>query len=161
MSKRPPKSTKICAVCGKTFLCFPSDKTVTCCKECSRIHRSRRHKGVSNAWSEESRRKRAEAGKTMNLEKGTPAALLSPKAGHYETNINAIDWHLIDPSGCHYHFHNLNLWAEKNYHLFGFDNPADWKKVSGGIKTAKRGAAGKIQTCTYKDWQVIIGGDSA
>jgi len=81
LSKRPPKSTKTCVVCGKTFPCFPSDKTVTYGKECSKIHRSRIHMGLSNKWSEESRTRKAAQGKTANLALGTPAAQKSPKFG--------------------------------------------------------------------------------
>lgn len=132
MSKRPPKSTKTCVVCGKTFPCFPSDKTVTCGKECSRIYRSRMHTGLPNKWSEESRTRKAAQGKTANLALGTPAAQKSPKSGKFLTNVNAKDWHLISPDG------------------------KEFKNVSTGLSGAKRAMLGRnYGCCTYKGWKVI------
>lgn len=133
-------NTKICRVCGKSFNCPASDKTVTCSKECSKIHRSKIHIGKSNVWSEEKKKCLSEKGQTKNLLKGTNAASESPNSGHFETNINAIDWHIVSPEGKEYRFRNLNLWAEKNYELFGFDNIKEAPKVSAGIQSAKRGA---------------------
>lgn len=150
------KNLKICTVCGKAFPCPPSDKTVTCGKECSKAHRSTSHKGKSNTWSNTSRKKLSERGQNNNLQKGTAAALKSPKSGHFETNVNAKTWHLVSPEGKHFIFKNLNLWAENNYMLFGFDSPLDVIKVSKGLSLAKRGAKGKIRVATYKDWRVII-----
>lgn len=150
------KNLKICAVCGKAFPCPPSDKTVTCSKECSKIHRSAAHKGKTNTWSNTSRKKLSERGQNNNLQKGTAAALKSSKSGHFESNVNAKDWHIISPGGKEYVFKNLNLWADKNYMLFGFDDPTDAYKVAKGIRLAKRGAQGKIRAATYKDWRVII-----
>ena len=60
--------------------------------------------GLSNAWSEESRTKKAAQGKTANLALGTPAAQKSPKSGKFLTNINAKDRHLISPDGKEYKF---------------------------------------------------------
>lgn len=151
------RNFKTCPVCGRSFPCPPSDKTVTCGKECSRIHRSLAHKGVSNVWSQDSREKLSAMDRTDNLAKGTPAALKSPKSGHYETNVNAKHWHIVSPDGKHYQFTNLNLWADNNYTLFGFCKPEDARKVSAGIKLAKRTAEGKkVTSSTYKGWRVII-----
>lgn len=153
------KNFKICSVCGKSFPCPPSQKTVTCSKPCSKIHKSRTHKGKSNSWNAESRNRKSAEGKTQNLLSGTAAALLSPRSGHFETNRNAKPWHLISPSGKHYSFRNLNLWAEKNYKMFGFDHPDNAYKIACGIRVAKRGAEGKIKACTYKGWRVILDHD--
>nr|DAO27627.1 MAG TPA: C2H2 type zinc-finger protein [Caudoviricetes sp.] len=158
LSKRPPKSTKTCAVCGKTFPCFPSDKTVTCGKECSRIHRSRIHTGLSNKWSEESRTRKAAQGKTANLALGTPAAQKSPKSGKFLTNVNAKDWHLISPDGKEYKFHSLNYWLRENGDkLFGcVPDSKEFKNVSTGLSGAKRAMLGRnYGCCTYKGWKVI------
>lgn len=156
MSSRP-KNLKQCPVCKKWFPCPPSDKTVTCSKECSHIHRSRVHQGISNVWGQNSRQRQSALGITDNLKKGTPCALESPKSGHFETNINAKDWHIVSPDGKHYKFRNLNLWSESNYCLFGFDSPSDSRKVSGGIRLAKRAANGKkVSAYTYKGWRVIV-----
>ena len=158
MSKRPPKSTKTCVVCGKTFPCFPSDKTVTCGKECSKIHRSRIHTGLSNKWSEESRARKTAQGKTANLALGTPAAQKSPKSGKFLTNINAKDWHLISPDGKEYKFHSLNYWLQENGDkLFGCaPDSKEFKNVSTGLSGAKRAMLGRnYGCCTYKGWKVI------
>lgn len=144
---------KICTVCGIAFSCPPSDKTVTCSKDCSKIHRSRVQTGVPRPWSDECRKRIK--WNPENLSRGTIAAQSSPKAGHFETNTGAKWWHLVSPEGKHYYFRNLTLWSEQNYHLFGFDNLSDSSKVRGGITAAKRGAEGKIETCTYKDWRVL------
>lgn len=151
------RNIKICPICDKPFPCPPSDKTVTCGKACSRVHRSNVHKGVSNVWSQESRKKLSDLGITDNLKKGTPSASASPKAGHYATNVSAKDWHIVSPEGRHYKFRNLNLWAENNYTLFGFDAPSDARKVAAGIKLIKRAAHGKpVGSYTYKGWLYVI-----
>lgn len=115
------------------------------------------HKGVSNEWNPESKKKKSQIGQTDNLKKGTPAAKESPKSGHFETNINSKDWHIVSPEGKHYCFRNLNLWAENNYTLFGFDDITDARKVSKGIGMAKRATEGKnANSCTYKGWSVVV-----
>lgn len=98
-----------CVICGKDFKCSPSDKTVTCSKECSRINKIQKHKGKRNEWSENSRENLRKLGQTENLRKGTEAAKKSPNSGRFESNVNAIDWHLISPEGKHYCFHSLNF----------------------------------------------------
>lgn len=151
---------KKCIVCGKRFRCPASDKTVTCSKGCSAIHRSNIHKGKSNVWGEEGRKRKSRQGMTENLLKGTLAAKESPKAGHFVTNANAKKWHIVSPEGKAYHFKNLSLWAENNYGLFDFTDPEDARKVMGGIKQAKRAVMGKkgARVCTYKGWQIIAEG---
>ncbi|RGC27217.1 hypothetical protein DWX41_18285 [Hungatella hathewayi] len=148
-----------CIVCGKGFKCSPSDKTVTCCKECSRINKSRTHQGKSNKWSEESRKRLSERGKTANLQEGTKAALKSPRSGRYETNVNAKKWHIVSPDGQHYKFKNLHHWARQNCALFGFDETEENAiKIAKGLQHAKAGELGKKYafTSTYKGWRIII-----
>lgn len=150
---------KQCVVCGKEFKCSPSDKIVTCSKECSRINKSRTHIGKSNTWTEESRKKLSEQGVTANLKKGTEAAKKSPKSGRFETNINAHGWHIVSPERNHYIFRNLFKWARENCDLFGLEKTeANAKKIARGILHAKAGTLGKpyANTCTYKGWEVII-----
>lgn len=86
----------------------------------------------------------------------------SPKAGHFETNVNAKDWHLISPEGKHYHCRNLKLWAENHYTLFGFESISDAHKIPHGIYTIKRAMQNKIKdvknpTTTYKGWRIVLG----
>ena len=42
----------------------------------------------------------------------------SPKSGPYETNVHAVEWHLISPRGKHYKFRNLKLFIRENEDLF-------------------------------------------
>lgn len=111
--------------------------------------------------SEETRKKLSDAAKGRDVselqKKATEAASKSPKSGPFETNINAIDWHLISPEGKEYKFHSLAFWARHNYELFGFHDIKDAKNVAAGISTAKRGVLGKdVGVCTYKGWKVIV-----
>ena len=133
---------RTCVVCGKEFKCSPSDKIVTCSKECSRINKSYTHKGKSNKWSEESKEKLRHKGRTANLEKGTEA--------------NTRIWKLTSPEGRIYICKNLALWCRNNSILFGFDpSEENAEKVMTGLRQAKRGVEGKKTAiiCTYKGWQ--------
>ena len=152
------KNQKICVVCGRPFDCPPSDKTVTCSKECSRINKSQTHKGKSNRWSDDSRKKLKDLGQTDNLRRGTDAAKKSFRSGRFETNINAIDWHLISPEGKHYHFHSLNFWLRENCReLFGIEpDSREFLSARSGLSGAKRAMLGGRYGCTtYKGWRVI------
>ncbi len=152
------KNKKICVVCGKEFNCPPSDKTVTCGKKCSKIQKSKTHQEKRNLWSLESKEKLKAKGRTANLLRGTEAALRSPRSGRFETNVNAIDWHLIGPDGKHYYFHSLNHWLRENCReLFGCEpDSREWQNARSGLSGAKRAALGKkYGSLTYKGWQVI------
>lgn len=153
-----PKNQKICVICGKLFDCPPSSKKITCSKECSAIRKSQSHKGKSNVWSEESKRKLSERGQTDNLKMGTPAAKRSSNSGRFETNVNAIDWHLISPEGKHYYFHSLHHWLRENCReLFGVEpDSREFINIRSGLSNAKRAMlGGSYMTTTYKDWRVI------
>jgi len=147
-------------VCDRSFPCPPSDKTVTCSKECSIINHAKKAKELRTAQRAEVRRKISakakDQGHTDNLRKGTLAALKSPNSGRFETNINAKEWMLISPEGKKYYCHNLTHWARSHCELFGFDNTElNSRRVSSGLRGAKRGYLGKKKTATYKGWQVI------
>lgn len=147
-----------CIICGKGFKCSPSDKIVTCSKECSRIHKSHVHTGRVNLWSQESKDRLSAAGQTANLKLGMEAAMRSPKSGRFVTNINAIDWHLVSPEGKHYYFHSLAFWLRQNcQELFGCTpDSREYKNVSSGLRGAKRAMlGGSYGCCTYKGWSVI------
>lgn len=149
-----------CVVCGKDFKCSPSDKTVTCSKECSRINKSRTHQGKRNVWSDESRKRLSDQGQTDNLLKGTEAAKKSPNSGRFETNVNAIIWKLTSPEGKVYICKNLHLWVRNNCSLFGLDETdGSVQKIYAGLRHAKRGFEGKetTKTCTYKGWKAEPG----
>lgn len=153
-----PKNQKKCVVCGKLFDCPPSSKKITCSKECSTTRKSQSHKEKHNVWSEESKRKLSERGQTDNLKMGTQAAKRNPNSGRFETNVNAIDWHLISPEGKHYYFHSLNYWLRENCReLFGIEpDSKEFSNTRSGLSGAKRAVmGGSYMSTTYKGWQVI------
>jgi hypothetical protein len=127
------KNQKICVICGKSFPCPPSDKTVTCSPAC-RSERARRKLAerqaageIGGPWTEKLRRSRANSEKVAAnakripefQRKATEAAKRSPIAGSFETNRLAKEWILISPGGAEYHVRNLMLWARANTELFG------------------------------------------
>ena len=149
---------RICVVCGKVFKCSPSDKIVTCSKECSKENKKWTHAGKSNLWAEEKKKKIRARGRKRNLEKGTDAAKKSPKSGRFETNVNAKEWHLISPDGKQYFFKSLNFWLRENgKQLFGCEpDSREFANVRSGLSGAKRAMlGGKYGSVTYKGWQVI------
>ena len=157
-SPRVINMIKKCVVCGTEFRCPPSAKKVTCSKECSRIRKRETHKGKKNIWSEESKRELAERGETENLKLGTKAAKKSPKSGRFETNVNAIDWHLISPEGAEYKFHSLNFWLRENCRdLFGCEpDSREFNNVRSGLSGAKRAMkGGTYGSTTYKGWKCL------
>ena len=149
---------KVCTVCGKRFPCPQSNKTVTCSKECSSIHRSRKHVGLHNQWSEASREKLRAIGQTANLKLGTPAAMQSPIAGAFETNQNAKRWVLKSPDGVLYDVENLALFIRQ--HPEWFDNPVSARTAlctaasCMSEETTPPSRKGK-EFSQYKGWQVL------
>lgn len=124
-----------CVICGKEFSCSPSDKTVTCSKECSRVNKSRTHVGKKNVWSQESREKLKKLGRTENLKKGSEAT--------------EKIWILVSPEGKRYVCKNLRAWTREHCDLFGLDTSEEnAQKIAGGLSQAKRGKS----VATYKDW---------
>lgn len=124
-----------CVICGKEFSCSPSDKTVTCSKECSRINKSKTHVGKKNIWSEESREKLKKLGQTENLKKGTVS----------QEKI----WILTSPEKKQYICKNLRAWAREHCDLFGLDTSEEnAQRIASGLSQAK---CGKTVT-TYKGW---------
>lgn len=153
-----PKNEKICVICGKPFYCPPSSKKITCSKECSTIRKTKSHIGKHNVWTEESKRKLSQRGQTDNLKMGTEAAKRSCNSGRFETNVNAIDWHLVSPDGKHYYFHSLNYWLRENCcELFGIEpDSREFENVRSGLSSAKRAVmGGSYMSTTYKEWRVI------
>ena len=107
---------KTCVICGAIFNSPPSAKKVTCSSECQRKYAKIRSTGRKK--SSEVKRKIAEAAKDRDMtalqKTGTEAALKSPRSGRFETNVNAVDWHLVSPDGKHYQFHSLMHWLREN-----------------------------------------------
>lgn len=124
-----------CVICGKEFSCSPSDKTVTCSKECSRVNKSRTHVGKKNVWNQESREKLKKLGQTENLKKGTAS----------QEKI----WILTSPEKKQYICKNLRAWAREHCDLFGLDTSEEnAQRIASGLSQAK---CGKTVT-TYKGW---------
>lgn len=124
-----------CVVCGREFKCSPSDKTVTCSKECSRIHKSRTHMGKKNVWSDESREKLKKLGRTENLKKGSEAT--------------AKIWILVSPEGKRYVCKNLRAWTRRHCDLFEVDtSEKNAQIIASGLSQAKCGKS----VATYKGW---------
>lgn len=154
------RNTKICVECGKTFYCPPSSKTVTCSKECRRIHAKKRQTGAVRTDQTRDKISASAKGRDMtDLQKmGTQAAMASPNSGRFETNVNAVDWHLVSPEGEHFYFRSLNNWLRKNgAEYFGCEpDSREYNNVKSGLSGAKRAVMGKkYGSCTYKGWQAI------
>ena len=132
---------------------------------------SESHKG--HEVTEETKKKMSEKAKSPErlpqqqecAKKGTAAAQKSPLSGRFETNINAKEWVLMDPTGKTYKFTNLRNWIRNNIELFtdienAADDPKIVDRICHGLSTAKRNTiAGKSGT-TWYGWSVIGWGDN-
>lgn len=129
------------------------------------------HKG--HEVTEETRKKISEKAKSPerlpqqqeSIKKATEAAQKSPLSGRFETNINAKEWVIMDPTGKTYKFTNLRNWIRNNIELFtdienAADDPKIVDRIYSGFSTAKRNTiAGKSGT-TWYGWSVIGWGDN-
>lgn len=151
---------KKCIVCGEEFKASPSDKIVTCSKECLKIRRSQisRGKKMSETAVERMSARAKSRGFTDNLKKGTQAAMASPKAGRFETNVSAKSWILISPSGERYECRNLMCFIRKNPHLFCIDgsNDDEVRRISAGFRTIKRNIRLNRKGQTYLGWTLEL-----
>lgn len=149
---------KYCVECGAEFSASPSDKKVTCSKECLKKRRSRLLKGhkVTDRTKEKIRVAAQKRGYTDNLKKGTPAAQKSPKAGRFNTNSSAKMYQIKSPEGKIYSFTNLHNWIRNNIELFNCEeSERNINRISHGFYTAKRNIIKGKGTATYKDWQIL------
>lgn len=155
------RNKKQCVICGRVFDSPPSDKKVTCSPECRSEYARIRRTGLKH--SSETRQKISDAAKgrdTSVFQKtGTAAALRSPKAGRFETNVNAIDWHLISPEGQHYYFRSLQHWLRENCReLFGCEpDSREFHNIRAVLCNAKAAASGrgKYPCTTYRGWRCL------
>ena len=156
---------KVCVICGKEFNCRPSRNIVTCSHECKIKYISKNHKGLKHTDETKSKisKARLQNPRCGIIQKiATDAAKKSPKSGRYETNIHAIDWHLVSPDGKDYYFHSLNFWLRENcIELFGFepDSKQSYRAVT-GLNRVKRSVMGRLPEgqrpgYSYKGWRVI------
>lgn len=160
VTKMSKKLNKKCIICGKEFSCYKCAKKVTCSAECRSEYAKRRNIGKS--VPKEVRQKISAKAKGRDMTElqamAVDAIKTSPNTGKFETNVNAIDWHLISPTGVHYRFHSLNNWLrEYGKDLFGVEpDTKEFVNVCTGISGAKRAMLGKTYNCcTYKGWQVL------
>ena len=150
-----------CTECGAEFKCSPSDKTVTCGKECSRKRRSRllqKHQVTDEAKAKMSKSAKAQD-RSENLSKGTPAAMQSPKAGRFTTNSSAKEWVLLSPEGVRYKCTNLMQFIRE--HAADFGIPADDKdvrRVHATIRNVKK-MMKRGDGCTFYGWSLLEWGD--
>lgn len=158
------KNMKICIECGKSFPCPPSSKKVTCSTECRKIHARKRQTGKKR--TEETKKNISASSKGRDMSKLHDIALeatkRSPKTGRFESNVNAMYWHLISPEGKHYMFKSLNFWLRKHCREFFNCEPdsKEYKSACSGLAGAKRAAIGRTgksqKLCdTYKGWRVL------
>lgn len=150
---------KKCIICGRDFKSPPSDKKVTCSKDCQK--KQAKINATGRIFPEATRRKMKESAHKPSKElqqKATEAAKKSPISGRFKTNRNAKDWHLISPEGEHFYFHSLSFWLRENGKTFFGCEPdsREFQNVRSGIGGAKRAMMGKKYNCTtYKGWKVI------
>lgn len=164
---------KICVICGRAFLCPPSDKTVTCSPAC-RSERARRANiargGADILRTDEMRNRRKAARRqweadnpehaALNQQKATEAAMQLPEGQRGPQNRSAKIWHLITPEGTEIVTASLSDWARRNYELFepGSDDPeASARRIRAGFAALSRVLAGtaplKQRGLTqYKGW---------
>lgn len=151
---------KRCMVCGKEFQASPSDKIVTCSKECLKIRRSQINRGkkMSETAVERMSARAKSRGFTENLKKGTQAAMASPKAGRFETNVSAKSWILVSPSGERYECRNLMCFIRKNPHLFCIDgsNDDEVRRISAGFRTIKGNMKHNRRGHSYHGWTLEL-----
>ena len=159
------QNKKICIICGRSFDCPPSRNIVTCSPECRAEHNRQNHTGLKH--SKESRDKMSKT-RLANprykeiQEAATKAAQNSQKAGRFEQNVHAIDWHLVSPDGVHYQFHSLRNWLRQyGKQLFNVDQDTrQFNNVIYGLSRVKKSMLGTLPPgqrpgYTYKGWQVI------
>lgn len=154
------RNKRRCIICGKEFETPPSNNKVTCLKKCQVEYARQRRTG--RALSAETKNKISTKAKGRDMAElqviAVKAAKASPKSGRFETNINAIDWHLISPDGKHYYLHSLLFWLRENCTaLFGCEaDSREMYNVYSGLAGAKRAMLGKkYNSATYKGWKVI------
>jgi hypothetical protein len=84
---------------------------------------------------------------------GTVAAKLSPIAGPFETNYNALIWTIRSPDGTTYTMRNLNLWLRENIDLL----PGTPEQARAGIMQIKRSRQGRTKRPVnqWKGWTLI------
>lgn len=147
-----------CTECGAEFKCSPTDKKVTCSKECSSKRRSRllQKHHVSDETKDNISKVAKKQDRSQNLSKGTPAAMQSPKAGRFVTNSSAKGWVLLSPEGVLYKCTNLMQFIREHAADFGIpaDSDKDVRRVHATIRNVKK-MMKRGDGCTFYGWSLI------
>jgi predicted nucleic acid-binding Zn ribbon protein len=135
-----------CVVCGRAVQLDRrrSYRRKTCSRECHRALI-----GLSNQRKKRSQR---------HIAKIKAGIATSPLTGPYETNRNAKDWHLIDPTGREHRFRNLSLFIRSHPELFGPDDLSPRGRDGNAPCRAAVGLANlrpdrKKQAAGWKQWR--------
>lgn len=76
-----------------------------------------------------------------------------PHVGHFSTNLNALEWHLISPTGEEYSFKNILLWAEEHENLLPvFPKTGQRVKTRTFVREMRRVKSG--ETKNYRGWKL-------
>ncbi len=135
-------NTKTCIVCGNEFFDPPSSDTVTCCDDCSSVHRQQLHKDGVYAGS---------------LDKAHEAAKVSPLTGRFETHMHAKTWVIKSPSGDIYKCRNLLNWLRQHEDLLDGTARQAWDGIT-KIKYTMQGKR-KNPSHSWKGWRLIEYGE--
>lgn len=137
--RRVGKRYKICPVCGKKFKDPPSNLTVCCSPECSKIHREQLHQDGVYKQSIENMR----VGFSKKID----------EIGS-ENHWFAKHWIIESPSGQVYECDNLMNFIRENPDLFD----GTTKQAYDGfqkIKATMEGKRPKAQSKSWKGWHLI------
>lgn len=146
---------------GGEFKTSPSAKKVTCSNECRHKYAVIRSTGRKKSVEEKKKISDAHKGKdTYQIRMlAIEASKASPKSGKFETNVNAIDWHIVSPENVHYRFHSLNNWLRLHgeEHFGCKPDTQQFYNVVSGMSQVRATMLGKrAYPATYKGWRVII-----
>lgn len=136
------RNVKKCIVCGEDFYCPECNMTVTCSKECSRLHRQQMHVDGKYAGT---------------LEKAHEAAKNNPLTGRFETHMHAKTWKIQSPAGDIYECRNLKNWLREHEDLLNGTVRQAWDGIT-KIKYTMQGKR-KNKSHQWKGWRLLEWGD--
>ena len=156
---------KTCPICGKSFSAPPTGRA-TCSAGCSSIYRSKKHRGVSNTWSDNARQRLrhnsthiAQAKKQIKIASAAAAKL--PESQRGPQNRESKVWIIRSPDGQTLRIVCLTDWIRQNYLLFEPDTK-DPDKTCNRIRSGFAAVAASLRGTrkgrpagSYKGWQLI------
>jgi len=148
---------KRCIICGAVFKSPPSAKKVTCSPACRRERARRSAQTRQVRWSDTARAsRRAQAHRfRAALQLGTHAARQSPIAGPFETNKEALIWHLEAPDGRRYTVRNLRLFFRNHPELIPDNTMEQATHGIYAIKASMMGTRKGRPTTQWKGWRLL------